>query len=100
MTTGPQFSVKVTRSALTYLSSLGLKRRSHHDVNSTSFGTILKVQRDQVGSQTTIVGFVDTIQDEVQQVEPRNQRWRKIDIARDRPVQVVLGSHRISGSEN
>lgn len=48
----------------------------------------------------TIALVVDLVEDEVQQIEPRNEGRGQVNVARDRPLEIVLGSDRVGSSED
>lgn len=50
--------------------------------------------------QSSIDHLVDLIQDQVEQIESRNERWWKVDVSSDRLVHVVFGTNRVGCCED
>ena len=50
--------------------------------------------------ELAVDGLVHLVEDEVEQVEAGDECRRKIDVAGDRQVDVVLGAHRIGGGQD
>lgn len=71
--------------------SISSRIGAHHDIGTGSLRLVLEVQADQVLREHAVALIVDLVEDEVQQVETRDQGRRQVDVARDGPLEVVLG---------
>lgn len=50
--------------------------------------------------KASVGSFIDSIQDEVEQVESRNERGRQVDVGWDRQLGIVFRIDRVGGCEN
>ena len=73
---------------------------TYQDILAASFGVVFDVERDEVLGEFPVERLVHFVEDEVEEVEAGDERRREIDVASDRQVHVVLGSHRIGGSKD
>lgn len=64
--------------------------KTHHDVGTSGLRLVLEVQSDQMPRQHPIALVINLVEHEVQEIEPRDQSRRQVNVARDGPVQVVL----------
>ena len=64
--------------------------RTNENVDSSSIGSVLQVESNKMTSESSIVDLVNLVQNEIEQIESRDERRREIDISRDRPLEVVL----------
>lgn len=74
--------------------------RTHHDVGSSGRRSVLEVQVDKMPRESPVVDLINLVEDEVQQVESRDERRREVDVACDGPREVVLGSDGVGSGEN
>ena len=68
---------------------------TNQDILSAGFGVVFDVERDEVLGEFPVEGLVYFVKDKVEEVEAGDERRGEIDVARDRQVHVVFGSHRI-----
>lgn len=73
---------------------------AHHDVDAAGRGSVLEVEPDEVPREAAVVDLVNLVEDEVEQVEPRDERRGEVNVARDGPVEVVLGPDRVRAGED
>lgn len=59
------------------------------------FGRVFEIHADQMPRQSSIVLLVDPVQYQVNEIEPRQQRGRKINVLRDGQVRVVFTPDRV-----
>ena len=53
-------------------------------------GRVFEVHPDKMFGQAAVIGFVDSVEDKVDEIESRQQSWRQIDVLRDWEVDVVF----------
>ena len=61
---------------------------------------ILEVQVDQVLGKPAVKGTVHSIQNEIQKVESRDERWWEVDVTCNRQVLVIFRVNGIGCCEN
>lgn len=76
------------------------RKRTNHDVRTAGRGPVLEVQADEMPRQPTIVDLVNLVEDEVEQVESRDEGRGQVDVARDGPVEVVLAADGVGGGQD
>jgi len=65
-------------------------RCTYQDVLAARMGVVFDVESDEVLGESAVEGLVDLVEDEVEEVEARNERWWEVDVASDGEVDVVL----------
>ena len=63
---------------------------TYQDVLAARMGVVFDVESDEVLGESAVEGLVDLVEDEVEEVEARNERWWEVDVASDGEVDVVL----------
>ena len=61
---------------------------------------IFEIHADQMTSQPPVVLLIDSVKDQIHEVEPRQERWGQVDVLGDRQVGVVFTSDRIGRGQN
>jgi hypothetical protein len=61
---------------------------------------VFDVEPDEMLCELVVDGLVHLVEDEVEQVEARDECQQKVDVAGDRQADVVLGAHGIGGSKD
>ena len=73
---------------------------TYQDVLSTRLRIVLQVQAHKMLGKPAVKLFVDIVENQIEQVETRNEGWREIQVLRDCLIPIILGADGIGSGQD